>query len=310
MTTINYSVAANSSANVISKNQRHVDEAMTRLATGKRMNTAADDPGSFGSYTALLSEGIANRAAIQSVNTGISYLSTLDAALGSVEKLFLRMKELAVQASNTGMSATDRYGLDAEFGRLGAEWVRLVATTKYNNAAIMGGGTLSIGTGIAAHNTVITIDNYGINANAANGVGIGTGAVSAGTTNSAGGATSGALGFGSTDIAAAGTAPATSHENISTAANAALSSAKISNWLVGWSESRGKVGGYMNALRSVGDSLADAAVAAENGASTIGSTNYATETARLSAHQIISQAATAILAQANAQSATVLSLLK
>ena len=292
MTTINYSVAANSSANVISKNQRHVDEAMTRLATGKRMNTAADDPGSFGSYTALLSEGIANRAAIQSVNTGISYLSTLDAALGSVEKLFLRMKELAVQASNTGMSATDRYGLDAEFGRLGAEWVRLVATTKYNNAAIMGGGTLSIGTGIAAHNTVITIDNYGVNANAANGVGIGTGAVSAGTTNSA------------------GAAPATSHENISTAANAALSSAKISNRLVGWSESRGKVGGYMNALRSVGDSLADAAVAAENGASTIGSTNYATETARLSAHQIISQAATAILAQANAQSATVLSLLK
>ena len=310
MTTINYSVAANSSANVITKNQRHVDQAKTRLATGKRMNSASDDPGSFGSYTALLSEGIANRAAIQSVNQGLSYLSTLDAALGSVEKLFLRMKELAVQASNTGMSATDRYGLDAEFGRLGAEWVRLVATTQYNNTAIMGGGTLVVGTGVTAHNTTITIDNYSINAQAANGVGIGTGAVVAGTTNSAGGATAGALGFGATDIAAAGTKPATSHENISTAANAALSSAKISNWISGWSESRGKVGGYINALRSVGDSLADAAVAAENGASTIGSTDYATETARLSAHQIISQAATAILAQANAQSATVLSLLK
>ena len=66
----------------------------------------------------------------------------------------------------------------------------------------------------------------------------------------------------------------------------------------------------MNAITATGENLADAAVANENAAARQGATNYAEETARLSAHQIIAQASTAVLAQANAHSATVLSLLK
>ena len=314
MTTINYSIAANSAANVITQNQRSIDQAMTRLATGKTLNSAADDPGSFGSYTLSTAEGVANRAAIKSVNLGLSYLTTLDSAVGSIEKIFYRMKELATQAANTGMSDNDRYGLDAEFGKLGADWNRISLTTSFNNTNIMDGSNLTVGTGTSTYDMLFNLDDYRINAQAANGVGIGTGAIVAGTSNSAGGPTAGALGFqndsAGTDINAAAIAPATTHENIISAANASLSGLKISNWIAGLAESRGKLGGYINALTSVGENLGSVATAHENSASTIGSTNYATETARLSAHQIISQASTAILAQANAQSATVLSLLK
>ena len=311
MTTVNMSYAANVAANTITQNQREINSAMTRLATGSRVNTAADDSGAWGGYTLSKAQGVANRAASASINMGLAYLNTLDQGAQAIENIFVRMKALAVQASNGAMTASDRYGLDAEFGVLGREWIRTVAETKFNGAQIMIGTDVSINTGgAAAQNILVILDDYRINASATNGVGIATGATTAGTTTSAGGATSGALGFAINDIAAAIAAPASTHENIQTAAQAQLSSAKISNWILGIAESRGKMGGYMNAITATGENLADAAVANENAAAQQGATNYAEETARLSAHQIIAQASTAILAQANAHSATVLSLLK
>jgi flagellin len=311
MTTVNMSYAANVAANTITQNQREINSAMTRLATGSRVNTAADDGGAWGGYSSSRASGVANRAAAASINMGLAYLNTLDQGAQAIENIFVRMKALAVQASNGAMTASDRYGLDAEFGVLGREWIRTVAETKFNGAQVMTGTDLSINTGgAAAQNILVILDDYQINAKAANGVEIATGATTIGITASAGGANSGALGFGIADVATLAAAPASTHENIQTAANAQLSSAKISNWILGIAESRGKMGGYMNAITATGENLADAAVANENAAAQQGATNYAEETARLSAHQIIAQASTAILAQANAHSATVLSLLK
>ena len=311
MTTVNMSYAANVAANTITQNQREINSAMTRLATGSRVNTAADDSGAWGGYTLSKAQGVANRAAAASVNMGLAYLNTLDQGAQAIENIFVRMKALAVQASNGAMTASDRYGLDAEFGVLGREWIRTVAETKFNGAQVMTGADISINTGgAAAQNILVILDDYRINASATNGVGIATGATALGSTLSSGGATAGALGFAIADVATLAAAPATTHENIQTAAQAQLSSAKIDNWILGIAESRGKMGGYMNAITATGENLADAAVANENAAAQQGATNYAEETARLSAHQIIAQASTAILAQANAHSATVLSLLK
>tara|TARA_B110000238_G_scaffold155878_1_gene168567 strand:- start:460 stop:1398 length:939 start_codon:yes stop_codon:yes gene_type:complete len=312
MTTVNMSYAANIAATTITQNQREINSAMTRLATGSRINSASDDAGAFGAYTLSKSQGVANRAASSSINMGLAYLNTLDQGAQAIENIFMRMKTLAVQAANSGMSASDRYGLDAEFGALGREWIRTVAETKFNDVSVMHGTDLTIGFGGTASIKVLA-DDYRINASLANGIGIATGATTAGTTSSGGGATAGAMGFGVADrsvLTSTPTVPATSNENIQSAASAILSSAKISNWIEGVAASRAKLGGYTNALMAVGDNMSDAAVSNENAASLQGGTNYASETARLSAHQIIAQAATAILAQANAQSATVLSLLK
>ena len=113
-----------------------------------------------------------------------------------------------------------------------------------------------------------------------------------------------------TAVAAAGDVPATMQENITTAANANLSRAKLDNIVPHLAASVGEVAGDIQAIEFAIEATAGGAVAKELAASLIGDTDYAADTSKLAAQQVISQAATAILAQANARSATVLTLLK
>ena len=311
MTSINFSAAANNAANIISKNQRSIDQSMTRLATGTRFNRSADGPSMIASYNTLTAAGVASRAAVQSMNHGIAYISTVDNAAATIEGLLVRMKDLAVQASSTAMNAKDRYALDFEFQELGKEWIDIATNTQFAGNTIMQGADIVLGRGSSGSATDMTIqvDNY--LPSAANtsttvpGQGIASNANAAGAVNSGGTAM---LNFG--NIAATLLVPATGSESISVAADARASSVKLTTFIQGFASSRAKLGGALNAMAAVSDSLSSQAVSFENSKAVIGNTDYAAETAKLSAGQIISQASTAILAQANAQSATILSLLK
>ena len=311
MTSINFSAAANNAANIISKNQRSIDQSMTRLASGTRFNSSADSPSMIASYNTLTASGVASRAAVQSMNHGIAYISTVDNAAATIEGLLVRMKDLAVQASSTAMNAKDRYALDFEFQELGKEWIDIATNTQYAGNTIMQGADIVLGRGSSGSATDMTIqvDNY--LPSAANtsttvpGQGIASNANAAGAVNSGGTAM---LNFG--NVAATLLVPATGSESISVAADAKASSIKLTTFIQGFADSRAKLGGALNAMAAVSDSLSSQAVSFENSKAVIGNTDYAAETAKLSAGQIISQASTAILAQANAQSATILSLLK
>ena len=311
MTSINFSAAANNAANIISKNQRSIDQSMTRLASGTRFNSSADSPSMIASYNTLTAAGVASRAAVQSMNHGIAYISTVDNAAATIEGLLVRMKDLAVQASNTAMNASDRYALDFEFQELGKEWIDIATNTQFAGNTIMQGADIVLGRGSSGSATDMTIqvDNY--LPSAANtsttvpGQGIASNANAAGAVNSGGTAM---LNFG--NVAATLLVPATGSESISVAADAKASSIKLTTFIQGFADSRAKLGGALNAMAAVSDSLSSQAVSFENSKAVIGNTDYAAETAKLSAGQIISQASTAILAQANAQSATILSLLK
>ena len=311
MTSINFSAAANNAANIISKNQRSIDQSMTRLASGTRFNSSADSPSMIASYNTLTAAGVASRAAVQSMNHGIAYISTVDNAAATIEGLLVRMKDLAVQASSTAMNAKDRYALDFEFQELGKEWIDIATNTQFAGNTIMQGADIVLGRGSSGSATDMTIqvDNY--LPSAANtsttvpGQGIASNANAAGAVNSGGTAM---LNFG--NVAATLLVPATGSESISVAADAKASSIKLTTFIQGFASSRAKLGGALNAMAAVSDSLSSQAVSFENSKAVIGNTDYAAETARLSAGQIISQASTAILAQANAQSATILSLLK
>lgn len=312
MTSVNFSLAANNAANTLNKNQRFIDTAMTRLATGKRINSGADAIGSHATHSSLLLGAVQNKAGVAALNMGVAYLNTVDAAITSIQKIFLRMKGLAVQASNTSMATEDRYGLDAEFQMLGNSWNRIVETTTFNEVSILtGANSLKINLGVGtAGVTEILIDDYTLDATATAGLRVASGATAVGTSGSGtvGGAVLG--NFTGVEVTATGIIPATGNESILNAAHAALSSAKITLWMENYSGSKARIGGFTNGLTAMQESVGDQAVALEAGAAKIGNTDYAAETAALSAHQIISQAATAILAQANAQSSTVLSLLK
>ena len=312
MTSINFNPAANNAANIITKNQRSIDQAMTRLASGTKMNSAADNPAMLASFNNLTASGVASRAAVQSLNHGIAYVTTVDETAANIEGVLVRMKDLAVQASSTAMSAQERFGLDFEFQQLGVRWLSLTANTLFNTTAVMQGTDLTIGVGAAGGTMTVTIDDYrpsAVNtAVATPGLGIASNASVDAAINSGGTAAGAMLNFG--NIVAAAAVPATGSERISSAATAVLSSAKLTNFIANFGNSRAKLGSALNAMTSISDSISNQAAGFENAAAKVGNTNYAAETAKLSASQIISQASTAILAQANAQSATILSLLK
>ena len=306
MSIVNYNYAAHSAANVINANERLMDKTMARISTGAKVGAGHADAGIYGLYTNMTIEAAESRTALENLNSGLARMKLVEATGMTIHKMAVRMQELAVAASNTLVPAHDRYAMDAEFGALLTEWNRLADNTAYNGVAVMTGTDLVIRMGEAAGSADITIrvDDWQPDASAANGAGIATGAATAGAANSAGGAMS------LTAVAAAAPVPATMQETITTAATANTSRVKLDNIVAYLGASVGEVAGDIKSIEYAIEATAAGAVAKELGASLIGDTDYAVDTAKLAAQQVISQAATAILAQANARSATVLTLLK
>ena len=314
MSIVNYNYAANLSANVINRNEALMDKTMARISSGSKVGAGHADSGTYALYTNMAIEGKEARAALVNLNSGLARMKLVESTGMAIHKMAVRMQELATTASNTLLPAADRYALDAEFQALLGEWDRLGEQTRYNGNLVMTGTDLAINMGEAAGaaNVTVVVDDWRPDAFAAAGVAyagteVATGALVVGAANSAGGAT-GALNM--TSVVSAGGVPATRQENITTAANAALSRAKLDNITGYLAAAVGEVAGDIQSLEFAIEATSGQAVARELGASLVGDTDYAVETAKLASQQVISQAATAILAQANARSATVLTLLK
>ncbi len=314
MSIVNYNYAANLSANVINRNESLMDKTMARISSGSKVGAGHADSGTYALYTNMSIEGRESRAALVNLNSGLARMKLVESTGMAIHKMAVRMQELATTASNTLLPDADRYALDAEFQALLGEWDRLAEQTRYNGNLVMTGTDLAINMGEAAGaaNLTVVVDDWRPDAFAAAGVAyagteVATGALVVGAANSAGGAT-GALNL--TSVVSAAGVPATRQENITSAANAALSRAKLDNITGYLAAAVGEVAGDIQSLEFAIEATSGQAVARELGASLIGDTDYAVETAKLASQQVISQAATAILAQANARSATVLTLLK
>ncbi len=298
MTIINYNVAAQRAATTMSRNDKVMNSAMSRLSTGVKLGQAEDGPATVGVYKGLQVQAVTTRAGIENINNAISYLRTVDDAGAAIENLLIRMKELAVQMQTSTTDTDQMAALNAEFQALGLQWDRIVADTKWNGTQVMTGTDLTVGVGSGSTIT-IEVDDWEDAASAADGDNaatsdVATAAATAAAANLAGPAF---------DFSAG-------HEAIDSAAKALLAMTKVTNALIGIGKSRAELGANINALKASADSLADLADRYESNASAIGDSDYASESVRLATAQIVSQAATAMLAQANAQKGTVLSLLQ
>jgi len=298
MTIINYNLAAQRAATTMTRNDKVMNSAMSRLSTGVKLGQAEDGPATVGVYKGLQLQAVTTRAGIENINNAISYLRTVDDAGAAIENLLIRMKELAVQMQTSTTDTDQMAALNAEFQALGLQWDRIVADTKWNGTQVMTGTDLTVGVGSGSTIT-IEVDDWEDAASAADGDNaatsdVATAAATAAAANLAGPAF---------DFSAG-------HEAIDSAAKALLAMNKVTNALIGIGKSRAELGANINALKASADSLADLADRYESNASAIGNSDYATESARLATAQIVSQAATAMLAQANAQKGTVLSLLQ
>jgi flagellin len=138
MTVINTNTAANITANALTKNERAMSQAMERLSTGQRINSASDDAAGLAISSRMTSQINGLNMAVRNTNDAISMVQTADGALIEVTGILQRMRELAIQAASDTMGSTDRSAVNTEFEALREEITRIAVNTQFNGAAVFG----------------------------------------------------------------------------------------------------------------------------------------------------------------------------
>ena len=256
-----------------------MDEAMTRLSTGKRLNSAKDDPGAL--QVALRMEAEINglAASLKNANDAQAAIDTGEGALKEVHTLLLRMRELAVQGSTGSVTTADRTALNSEVSALETEIDRIGSSTTWGGINLLN-GTYSKGKPIV----------FQIGPRSGNTLRFSMGFVKGTTTASA----QGTLGLSSDVLTQT---KASAYINVIDGAISIISTR------------RGSFGAVSNRLDSTIANLTNMKANIEAAKGQIVDTDFATETAKLARAQILMQAATAMLAQANASKNQTLKLI-
>jgi flagellin len=320
MTVINTNTSSLIARDAIQRNDRAMSTAMERLSTGSRINTAKDDAAGLAISERMKSQVTGLNMAVRNANDAISLLQTVDGAASEISNMLGRMYELAVQSASGTYTATDRTALNLEFEALMFEIQDIAERTEWNGTVVMdatydstGSDSLKVQLGAEASQTMeVTIKDWRptkaqdsqmtSKTDTTNEDGIDTVESAynlAGTTNG----TEAAMYF---DNATEGT----DNIDISTAAAAAVAVKNIANAIDGANAERAQYGAYISRLQHAADNLQNVSTNTSASVSRIADADYATETTELARTQIISQASTAMLAQANQVKQTVLSLLQ
>lgn len=244
--------------------QSRLSESFNRLSSGLRINSAKDDAAGLAISESLKSQVRSLTVAERNASDGISMSQTAEGALGEVHNILGRMRELAVQASNGSLTSTDRGFLETEFDALQAEITRIQGSAKFN-------GRVLVGTTAATITLQVGLDNTASDQIAVTLGGVSLAAITASTASISG--------------------------SVSTSALTALSTidAAISNV----STSRSSFGAAMNRLEVAQSSIQTMRINLSAANSRIRDVDVADETSRLSRNQVLTQAGTSVLAQAN-----------
>jgi flagellin len=300
MTVINTNTAATLTANALTKNERAMSQAMERLSTGQRINSAGDDAAGLAISSRMTSQLNGLNMAVRNAGDAISMVQTADGALVEVTNMLQRMRELSVQAASETNGTNDLTALNTEYEALREEVTRIAVNTQWNGSAVFGqaaNSTKAFQVGANASQTIsVTFGNFNAGAEAG-------GAGLAGNTDSTSSSKFLALTRtgGTTDIV---------DTDLLSKTNATLSLEVISSAITAVNTERASYGAAINRLEFASDNLANVAQNTSASRSRILDTDYASETTELARTQIIQQAATAMLSQANQQAQSVLALLK
>ncbi len=287
---VNTNIASITATNHLSKTQSVMEQAMERLSSGKRVNGAADDAAGLAISSRMTSQIRGLNQSIRNANDGISLAQTAEGALIEIENMLQRMRELAVQAKNGTNITADQSFMNDEFTALEIEIKRVADATKFNSQDLFTSYTGAV----ATTGTTFTF-NVGYSANA---------------TEDSIAVTMGAIGSfgGSAGTFAAGTGYAGISVSNATSAGSAITA--IDSELDFVRETRADLGATINRLNYTVDNLSNVVVNTEAARSRIVDADFAQESAALSRAQILQQAGTAMLAQANAAPQSVLALLQ
>ncbi len=280
MAVINTNIAASITANSMKTNARAMETSMERLSTGKRINSASDDAAGLAIETRMTSQIRGLQQAARGANDGIALLQTADGAVAEMGNMFQRMRELSVQAQSGTLHADDVTNLNAEFIALATEIDRIATDTTFNNKAILATGTAgAIKINVGADETdVVTFTTKVMELSNATVYGASLdGTFTSGNTD---------------DVEDTGVI------------------AKLDVAIKGIAAERASYGATINRLEYAVDTLNATILNTQAARSQIVDADYAAETTELARTQIIAQASTAMLSQANQQAQSVLALLK
>lgn len=281
MTVINTNTAATLTANALTKNERAMTQTMERLSTGQRINSAADDAAGLAISSRMTSQINGLNAAVRNANDAISMIQTADGAMIEMGNMLQRMRELAVQASTGTNSSTDVTALQTEFTALRDEIFRVVENTQWNGTNLLDG------------------DVDGSTDDAAVAFQVGANASQTITVD-----------FGDFETAVDWGSNFTSSLAMASASAANTNIGYIDTALTALNTQRATFGAAINRLEYAADNLANVSQNTSASRSRILDADYAAETTELARTQIIQQAGTAMLSQANQQAQSVLALLK
>ena len=273
MSVVNSNIKALIANQALKINERSLGTAMERLSTGKRINGAADDAAGLAIGNRMGTQIRSLNQAVRNANDAISMIQTADGAAEGITNLLIRMRELTVQATNGTNSTSDKSSLQSEFASLQTEITRISDKTTWNGVALIGAdaGSVAYQIGIdGGSESQVTVTYKDLNSG--------------------------------TSFA---TAVATT-----TSATVSTSITHIDDAISALDAFRSDLGSKINRLNYAADNLTNIATNTAASRSRIVDTDYAQTTSELARAQIVREAGTAMLAQANQEPAFVLALLR
>jgi flagellin len=279
MSVINTNVSALYSQNAMKINARAMSTAMEQLSTGSRVNSAKDDAAGLAIGQDMTAQIRGLNQAVRNANDGINMMQTAEGALAEQSNMLQRMRELAVQSSNGTYSSAQRTYLNTEFDQLLEQMDNIATETTWNGMSLLDA------TSAEGLSTTSGTFEFQVGQNSGETISVAIGAMDIATLEVSG-------------------------LSVSTASGASSAIDTIDTALDTINDQRATIGAGINQMTYAADNLSNIAANVTASRSSIMDTDYASASTQLSKSQIIQQASTAMLAQANQQPQSVLALLK
>jgi len=261
---INTNTQAINAQRNLSRTSSSLSTSMARLSSGLRITSAKDDAAGLAISEKMKAQIRGLSQAERNANDGISLVQTAEGAMDEISGMLIRMRELSVQAANGTTDSAQKGFLNNEFSQLSSEITRIANSTEFNGTSLLNASasvTLQVGIGTTTANDQLTVDF--------------------------------------SDVRATSSSINVSTQNISTTSGAQSAISAIDTAITNLSEQRGKLGAFQNRLESTVRNLATTRENLSASNSRIRDVDVASESVSMTRSQILMQAGTAVLAQAN-----------
>jgi len=276
---------------MLTNSSRELDTAFQRLSSGKRINSAADDAAGLQISDRLTSQINGLNQSVRNANDGISLAQTAEGALDETTNMLQRMRTLSIQSANGSNSDRDRIALQQEMAQLSKEINRIADTTTFGGANLLDGtyeGIFQVGAD--ANQTISFTLEFG------------------GQNNSIDyQANNGFTMSGLSEQASVQISETTA--SVSTSVNAQSMIAIVDDMIAAVDFKRSELGAIQNRFSSTISNLSNISQNVSAARARVRDADFALETANLTSTQILQQASSTILTQANQRPQTALSLL-